>query len=455
MSPIDTDGPLVTASLREWLRAATGLSVSNENQAPVELALRIEAERCRLAPHDLVNRLVAGLIPAQGFIDEVTTHESYFFRAPEQMTLTAHRLVPELLRLEPHRRVRILSLPCARGEEPYSIAMLLAEHHVPDAAVEIVGMDICLSCLRDARRGRYSPLALRRTSNQRAQRWFTEEHGPGGTRSLLLDAQIRQRVSWLHGNLLTNARHLLDGRFDIIFCENLLIYFDQASTERALDVLRSLLSPAGWLFVDHAEWSLPRACMRMQQIGGSVGFRPTSASAAAASPRPAPAPTPSLPQRTPAKPQPRRARREPYHPRPAARRAEPQAASPPSADQPSMLDKAEALVRGKRFSEALLAFDRLLAIEPHHAGAALGRARVLADGGEDFEAIEQLEQLLQGIEGGRIGAAPRVHADVLALMAVLLRKKGLTALARDYLQELAGMDPSHPVLPIDRSHDDD
>lgn len=84
--------------------------------------------------------------------------------ALDQMTLTARALISERPRREPHRTLRILSPPCARGEEPYSIAMLLAEHQGAEAAVEIVGVETCLSCLCDARRGRRGPPALYRTS---------------------------------------------------------------------------------------------------------------------------------------------------------------------------------------------------------------------------------------------------------------------------------------------------
>jgi tetratricopeptide (TPR) repeat protein len=124
-------------------------------------------------------------------------------------------------------------------------------------------------------------------------------------------------------------------------------------------------------------------------------------------------------------------------------------APPPAQDH---LARAEAHYGAKRFAEALLAFDAALARSPGEPRALLGKARVLADCGEDFEALETLETLLHAEGATPVQPRPRAparggdHAEALALMALLLNKKGLTELAAGYLDQLARAAPEHPVL---------
>jgi chemotaxis protein methyltransferase WspC len=437
----------VSADLRRWIREVTGLLITDQNAAPVDLALRIQAQRLHIPPTELLRRLINGSIGAQGFIDEITTHESYFFRAREQMQLVVERLIPERLRRAPGRRVRVLSLPCARGEEPYSLAILLEEAGIPPTAVEIQGGDIAHACIEAAHAGVYGPLALRRTDPARAQRWFRR----GGEQALYLDPDILARVGFRRVNLLRDAERLLRGPFDIVFCENLLIYFDTANVERALGIIARLLAGDGWLFVDHAEWNLPRALFRMQELAGRVGFRPPGVTprgrrhgiiAAATPPRPV-APATALP----------RAPRDPPGER-LPRSDELSATTPPQRIAPAttppgwrqQLELARAHYADKRFTEALLGFEQVLRLRPALPAALLGKARVLADCGEDFEALEALEALLSPEASAADAGDRSLQVDALSLMAVLLHKKGLGDLAAQYLRRVSMLDPHHVSL---------
>lgn len=445
---------LVSTALRGWIRARTGIAIDANNQAPVELAVRLEAERHGIAPTLYLEQLMGGRLPPQAFVDAVTTNESYFFRALDQMRLAVNRLIPDLLRRRPGQPVRLLSLPCARGEEPYSLAILCEEHRLPPGRVEITGADISRRCIDDARRGVYGPLAFRRTDPTTLQRWFS----PEGPRDYRLEPTLLPRVKLHRVNLLEDAEAILGGPYDILFCENLLIYFDDETTERALAALGRLLAPDGWLFVDHAEWNIPRARFRMQELDGSVGFRPQGqATALRAGPTPvAPLPSqrvaPTAPPLRPApapstgrQPPPASPTHAPRHPRSNSPAPEP---SPPAPTPPAQdhLGRAQAHYRAKRFAEALLAFEAALSKSPAEPRALLGKARVLADCGEDFEALETLESLLQAQGPGAAWVSRGDHAEALALMALLLNKKGLTELASTYLDQLAHAAPDHPVL---------
>lgn len=459
---------VVSEALRQWIHEVTGIAITRQNQAPVELAVRIHSERLDLHPQEFVGKVLSGLLPPQSFIDEITTNESYFFRAIDQMQTVVQQLVPAQLKRRPGRPVRLLSIPCARGEEPFSIAILLREFNIPDSAVELVGLDISQTCLDDARAGRYGALALRRTDPERAARWFRQRPSRGGGRQVILDPAIVSRVRLVRGNLLSDAPALLQPPFDIVFCENLLIYFDEPTAARALAVLNRLLAPDGWLFVDHAEWNLPRERFRMQTLHGCVGFRPINETGAMAAPQRPPAIEPARPPapRWQSAAPPTLATSRSARPTRAANghsasrglgtsrsasRPTSRPTSRPASDVEStglhhLLTAAAAHYQAKRFSDALLGYEQALALAPNDPTARLGKTRVLADCGEDFEALEQAEALLKGVDQGRIAAGRAQHVEALGLIALLLKKKGLAELAKDYLQKLARLDPAHPML---------
>jgi chemotaxis protein methyltransferase WspC len=448
---------LVSAELRHWIQAATGLLITDDNAAPVDLALRIQAEQLRLPPEQFRTRLMQGSIGAQPFIDEITTHESYFFRAREQMQLVVEQIIPERLRRAPGRRVRVLSLPCARGEEPYSLAILCEEVGIAPALVEIVGGDIAHACIETARSGVFGPLALRRTDPARAQRWFR----PAAAQALRLDPRIVARVAFRRVNLLQDAERLLRGPFDIVFCENLLIYFDAATVERALAVIGRLLAEDGWLFVDHAEWNLPRRLFDMQEMAGRVGFRPKAMASPGGTPaqpgagagtqgmplQPKPA-TAAAPETALQRPSVGSAAATPKATAARPRRLDSERQTLPAAARgwERQLQQAQADYGAKRFSEAMLGFERALRLQPDQPEALLGKARVLADCGEDIEAMETLESLLGGNLQAPNARPTQVQTDALGLMAVLLHKKGLRDLAVQYLRRVSMLDPAHPSL---------
>lgn len=411
-----------------WIRTTTGISITRENAAPVELAIRLEAERRRLRPADLVAGVLSGRLPAQSFVDAITTNESYFFRARKQMDLAVGELLPQRLLKQPERAQRVLSIPCARGEEPYSIAMLLRERGVPDPSVSLVGADISQRCLADARQGEYGALALRRTDAVLAKRWFQAV----GSHRYRLDPTIVARVRFHHLNLLTDGIAALSGPFDIVFCQNLLIYFDPATIACALAALNRLLRPDGWLFVDHTEWNLPRTGFRMDERGGCVGFRPAGT--------PPSGPIDPLPGSL------RRAVTKPLPPLPAGRSVS--TAPRPERGPASRAVEGRARVADDRLEPlvALERFDVVLAHSPRDPVARLGRARVLADCGEDLEALECLESLLEAHDEGAIRMSLDDRIEALALFCLLLNRKGLESLAQGYFNKLAGLAPRHAVL---------
>jgi chemotaxis protein methyltransferase CheR len=189
---------------------------------------------------------------AERLINSFTVNETYFYREDHQLRCLSRSILPELI---PSRRpgdlVRIWSVPCATGEEPYSIALWLLENWpIVDAYhVEIVGSDIDTRVLAAAAAGIYGERSLSRLPADVLRRYF--EPAIDGGRRLIPD--LRESVKFTQANLVDAASMARQGRFDVIFCRNVLIYFDDASRQAAVRTLDEALRPGGFLCLGHTE----------------------------------------------------------------------------------------------------------------------------------------------------------------------------------------------------------
>jgi chemotaxis protein methyltransferase CheR len=182
--------------------------------------------------------------------DLVTTNETYFFREPAQLAAFAEEIVPEILSRKTVKKIRIWSAGCSSGEEPYSIAMLLSEAgHYNHATFEIFASDINQQVLAKARRGFYRESAFRATEIPLRDKYFS----PNGDGSWRLHDDIRNRVSFGRLNLYDEARVSLLGHLDIIFCRNVIIYFDDVSKKVVVTNFYNRLSESGYLLLGHSE----------------------------------------------------------------------------------------------------------------------------------------------------------------------------------------------------------
>jgi chemotaxis protein methyltransferase CheR len=220
----------------------------------------------------------------------LTNGESYFFRDPGQMGLLRHEVLPALLRARAATRtLRLWSAGCSRGEEPYSLAMLLDELLPRPHAwrIRILGTDIDRGALDHARRGHYHPWLLRAVSEARRERYFRAE--VGGYR---LDAAMRAMVTFTPLNLVTDPLPAGDGPrepFDLIVCRNVFIYFERDTVRRVADRLPRALAEDGYLLTGHAELMAPPAGMEARRFRESVVYHRRRVEAL---PPPSPAPPP-------------------------------------------------------------------------------------------------------------------------------------------------------------------
>jgi chemotaxis protein methyltransferase CheR len=186
------------------------------------------------------------------FVNAFTVNETYFYREEHQLRcLTADLLPRRTAAKPPLAPLRVWSVPCSTGEEPYSIAVWLLENwsDVDSYDIEIIGSDIDTRVLEAAREGIYGSRALMRLSSAIITKYFTQL---GEDRWRVID-DLRQSVRFAPANLIDAAETRAFGRFDVIFCRNVLIYFDDASRRIAAENLYESLLPGGYICLGHAE----------------------------------------------------------------------------------------------------------------------------------------------------------------------------------------------------------
>jgi chemotaxis protein methyltransferase CheR len=185
-------------------------------------------------------------------ISAFTVGETYFYREEHQLQCLTTDILPEVIRdKRPGDKVRLWSLPCSTGEEPYSIAIWLLENwRLVDAYnVEIIGSDVDSVGLAASRIGRYGARSLNRLPAKVLHDYFDPPHH--GQRAIIQD--LRESVTFTEANLVDPASMQANGVFDVIFCRNVLIYFDDASRIRASRNLWACLRPGGFICLGHTE----------------------------------------------------------------------------------------------------------------------------------------------------------------------------------------------------------
>ena len=185
-------------------------------------------------------------------INSFTVNETYFYREDHQLRcMTSNLLAGIVTHKPPGSTVRIWSMPCSTGEEPYSIALWLMENwpQVDNYNVEIVGSDIDTRALKAAAEGVYGDRALMRLSRGIVSRYFK----PVADGKHEIDEGLRDSIQFTRANMI-DAQDMAGYRdFDLIFCRNVLIYFDDASRRQAAENLYDCLRPGGYICLGHSE----------------------------------------------------------------------------------------------------------------------------------------------------------------------------------------------------------
>ncbi|HJV24367.1 MAG TPA: protein-glutamate O-methyltransferase CheR [Aromatoleum sp.] len=254
---------------QKLLHRLAGIHLAPEKKALVCGRLNKRLRHYGLASYGEYLRLLASGREAQEVqtaVDLLTTNETYFFREPKHFALLRDRILPARRAGAPFR---IWSAACSSGEEPYSLAMLLADC-LGDAPWDIVASDISTRVLAQARTGHY---AIERADNipgPYLKAFCLKGVGPQDG-SFLIERSLRSRIDFRQVNL--NERLPQLGSFDVIFLRNVMIYFDVATKREVVQRLLGALRPGGHLIVGHSE-SLNGISDHVQPVAPSVYRKP-------------------------------------------------------------------------------------------------------------------------------------------------------------------------------------
>ncbi len=249
-------GEAAFATFASVLRNGSGLVISPDKLYLLKSRLAPILRAEKLDDLDaLAERLRAPATAAlrQRVIEAMTTNESFFFRDDKPFDYVRTQALPRLHAARPAgASLRIWSAAASAGQEAYSLAMIVAEQRAALGArvVEIVGTDIARGQLARAREGLYTQFEVQRGLPMRMLVKYFRKDGPNWR----ISEALRAAVQFREFNLLADPRPL--GRFDIVFCRNVLIYFDVPTKARVLAELAGRMAPDGVLFLGGAETAL-------------------------------------------------------------------------------------------------------------------------------------------------------------------------------------------------------
>jgi chemotaxis protein methyltransferase CheR len=270
----DSDLALSQDDLRfiaKLLHQRTGIVIREHKQAMARGRL---ARRVKALGLQSISEYCAHLRGARGeaempqLINALTTNHTAFFRERHHFDVMASQMLPEILarKNESHGRLRIWCTASSTGEEPYSIAaMLAAEPAIRSLDARLLATDIDSDVIAKASTGIYPKEAIDRSPAD-LRKWLKTEAAPSPL-DVKIAQGLRQFITFQTLNLID--KWPMRGPFDAIFCRNVFIYFDTETKASLIDRYVALLRPDGWLFLGHSE-SLPKAHPQLKLIGRTI-----------------------------------------------------------------------------------------------------------------------------------------------------------------------------------------
>jgi chemotaxis protein methyltransferase WspC len=407
---------MAQATIVALLRHTIGLNPDAIGAETIVRAVRQRMAQCGTSDvQTYLDRIQTSEQELHALIDEVIVPETWFFRDQMPFAYLGRYVMAEWFPIYQHAVLRVLSLACSTGEEPYSLAMALLDTGLASQHFRIDAVDVSHKALHWARDAVYGSHSFRGDDLVFRQRYF--ELSNEGYR---ICERVRHMVTFMHGNVL-DAHLLADQEpYNVIFCRNMLIYFDDTARSRAMKALDRLLAPEGLLFVGYAETGLfrasgyvpvryPRAFAYRKAGAGHERPRPPQSSS------PARSRTPHDPGEQPASPHPRQ-----QPPSPAAPGAVPGEASSPGDAQAPALETARRLAdQGELEAAATLCETFMRAHGPSApAYVLLGLIRQAAGN------AAQAEHCF-----GRAVYLQPDHYEALIHLALLMEHRGDTAMA--------------------------
>jgi chemotaxis protein methyltransferase CheR len=255
--------------LREIVHARTGIALSEAKRELVygRLARRLRklkmesfAEYCQLVEAGESAEL-------EELTNAITTNLTSFFREGYHFEQLAAEALPQIeAKRAAARRLRIWSAGCSTGEEPYSLAVVLREAaRLANWDVKLLATDIDSKVVATAAEGVYAAERFKGVPTERVKKWFPQVSGRPGFSAA--SAELKSLITFKQLNLLDPWP--MKGPFDVIFCRNVVIYFDKPTQRRLFDRMADLQEPGGWLFIGHSE-NLLNVTRRYKLVGRTV-----------------------------------------------------------------------------------------------------------------------------------------------------------------------------------------
>ncbi|HOS96365.1 MAG TPA: protein-glutamate O-methyltransferase CheR [Deltaproteobacteria bacterium] len=265
--------------LRDFIYEQSGIYFADNKKSQLEARLGLRLRANNLADYEKYYYLLKydpnSSRELRALFDSVTTNETSFFRSPPQIQAFHEKVVPEIIsrkEKQGERQIRLWSAGCSTGEEPYTMGIVLKQilkDSVANWDVKIIASDISEKALRSAKNAVYSDYALRSVPPEIKQAFFV----PDGNSYRIVD-DVRTLVDLQYLNLNDARRVQIMKGFDIIFCRNVLIYFDDEAKKRFVAQLYDCLNHGGYLFIGHSEslHNISRA-FKLVHFPGALGYK--------------------------------------------------------------------------------------------------------------------------------------------------------------------------------------
>jgi chemotaxis protein methyltransferase CheR len=236
--------------LREFIYEKSGIYVADTKKYLVEKKLLARLEEKNLKSYeDYLSLLRYG---GNGdelakLYDAITTNETYFFREPQQLTVCIDTIVPQIMDQKRSKDVRIWSAASSTGEEAYTIVMMLLEKRCC-SRIEVLGSDISNEVIDAAKKAVYGSYSVRNVPPPYLAKYFKSN---GWTHEL--DLSVKSLARFMNINLVDSSRMRAVQGMDLVFCRNVLIYFDDKAKQKVVSMLYDSLRPGGFLIIGSAE----------------------------------------------------------------------------------------------------------------------------------------------------------------------------------------------------------
>ncbi len=243
---------------RKFIYEKTGIYFQDNKKYLLESRLLKRIVHLKISSYEEYFKLLSGGLNNKGemryFYDTITINETFFFRNTGQLDAMVQKVIPEIIqnnKKTSKQKIRIWSAACSSGEEAYSAAIMINEFikpKFPEVTFEIVGTDINQTVLDTAVRGVYGDYSIRNMPIQYLKKYFKQIDG-----LYELNLDIKAMATFKNANLFDSNDMMFLNNFDIIFCANVLIYFDNNSKIKVVNQLYKSLNKGGYLFIGFSE----------------------------------------------------------------------------------------------------------------------------------------------------------------------------------------------------------